>query len=133
MIYFLEQRDGGQGLKIALGLVTPFQNFITDAILFVAVLTGLVLVAIRSKRSTICYQLVFIVWFIFFFVFAALFISQLAAVYTTNRINKPRDGERFQSVEELAAQSEITYGSVRGGSTEAFFADATYATYARMW
>ncbi|KAH7977200.1 hypothetical protein HPB51_026949 [Rhipicephalus microplus] len=39
----------------------------------------------------------------------------------------------IESVEDLAKQSEIRYGCVRSGSTQAFFQESKHETYERMW
>lgn len=39
----------------------------------------------------------------------------------------------IENAEDLAKQTEIKYGAVRGGSTLNFFKESNFSTYQRMW
>lgn len=39
----------------------------------------------------------------------------------------------INSADDLAKQSKIKYGSVKGGSTMKFFQESNFSTYQRMW
>jgi hypothetical protein len=52
----------------------------------------------------------------------------LAAFLTVERMVNP-----IESAEDLSKQTKIPYGCVKSGSTEAFFKNSNFSTYARMW
>lgn len=58
----------------------------------------------------------------------ASYTANLAASLTSQRLDNTID-----SAEDLAKQSKIKYGAVRGGSTLKFFQDSNFSTYQRMW
>lgn len=58
----------------------------------------------------------------------ASYTANLAAFLTSQRMDNTID-----SAEDLAKQSKIKYGAVRGGSTLKFFQDSNFSTYQRMW
>jgi len=39
----------------------------------------------------------------------------------------------IESVEDMAEQSDIAYGTLEGGSTQTFFRDSRIETYQKMW
>lgn len=58
----------------------------------------------------------------------ASYTANLAAFLTSQRMDNT-----IESAEDLAKQSKIKYGAVRGGSTLKFFQDSNFSTYQRMW
>lgn len=58
----------------------------------------------------------------------ASYTANLAAFLTMERMDATID-----SADDLAKQSKIKYGAVRGGSTMKFFQDSNFSTYQRMW
>ncbi|KAH8020295.1 hypothetical protein HPB51_000106 [Rhipicephalus microplus] len=67
-------------------------------------------------------------WWLFSFVLVSSYTANLASFLTRERLKSP-----IESVEDLAKQSEIRYGCVRSGSTQAFFQESKHETYERMW
>lgn len=51
-----------------------------------------------------------------------------AAFLTVERMVNP-----IESVEDLAKQQKIPYGCLASGSTQSFFKNSNFTTYARMW
>ncbi|XP_040929475.1 glutamate receptor ionotropic, kainate 4 isoform X3 [Betta splendens] len=56
------------------------------------------------------------------------FLANLAAFLTVQRMEVP-----IESVDDLADQTAIEYGTMHGGSTMTFFQNSRYQTYQRMW
>ncbi|XP_063063592.1 glutamate receptor ionotropic, kainate 4 [Engraulis encrasicolus] len=56
------------------------------------------------------------------------YTANLAAFLTVQRMEVP-----IESVDDLADQTSIEYGSMHGGSTMTFFQNSRYQTYQRMW
>lgn len=67
-------------------------------------------------------------WWFFSFVVISSYTANLASFLTRERLRSP-----IESVDDLAKQSEIRYGCVRSGSTQAFFKESKHETYERMW
>lgn len=67
-------------------------------------------------------------WWFFALIMLASYTANLAAFLTMERMDATID-----SAEDLAKQSKIKYGAVRGGSTMKFFQDSNFSTYQRMW
>ncbi|KAL3197001.1 hypothetical protein MRX96_045029 [Rhipicephalus microplus] len=67
-------------------------------------------------------------WWLFSFVLVSSYTANLASFLTQERLRSP-----IESVEDLAKQTEVLYGCVRSGSTQAFFKDSKHETYERMW
>lgn len=61
-------------------------------------------------------RLVASVWWYFSMILVSSYTANLAAFLTVERMVTP-----IESVEDLARQTEIRYGVVRGGSTQSFF------------
>lgn len=56
------------------------------------------------------------VWWFFTLIIISSYTANLAAFLTVDRMNTP-----INSVEDLAKQTKIQYGSLKGGSTYSFF------------
>jgi len=56
------------------------------------------------------------------------YTANLAAFLTVEKLVTP-----IETVEDLAKQTDIRYGTLRGGSTMAFFNKSTITTFKRMW
>lgn len=56
------------------------------------------------------------IWWFFVLIMTSSYTANLAAFLTANKME-----ETISSAEELAAQKEIKYGAVKGGSTSLFF------------
>lgn len=67
-------------------------------------------------------------WWFFALIMLASYTANLAAFLTSQRMDNTID-----SAEDLAKQSKIKYGAVKGGSTLKFFQDSNFSTYQRMW
>uniref|UniRef100_X2AX36 Glutamate receptor n=1 Tax=Capitella teleta TaxID=283909 RepID=X2AX36_CAPTE len=68
------------------------------------------------------------VWWFFTLIVISSYTANLAAFLTVSRMQSP-----IESADDLAKQTEIKYGTVKGGSTEGFFKESEIAVYERMW
>lgn len=67
-------------------------------------------------------------WWFFALIMLASYTANLAAFLTMERMDAT-----INSADDLAKQSKIKYGSVKGGSTMKFFQESNFSTYQRMW
>ncbi|XP_076630842.1 kainate-type ionotropic glutamate receptor subunit 1D isoform X3 [Colletes latitarsis] len=67
-------------------------------------------------------------WWFFTLIMISSYTANLAAFLTVERMDSPIEG-----AEDLAKQTKIKYGALKGGSTAAFFRDSNFSTYQRMW
>lgn len=67
-------------------------------------------------------------WWFFTLILISSYTANLAAFLTVERMITP-----IESVEDLAAQSKIQYGTLESGSTMTFFRDSQIETYKKMW
>lgn len=67
-------------------------------------------------------------WYFFALIMIASYTANLAAFLTVETLEKP-----IESAEDLAAQTEIKYGTLRGGSTMRFFQDSKMQPFTTMW
>ncbi len=67
-------------------------------------------------------------WWFFSLILVSSYTANLAAFLTVEKLVTP-----IETVEDLAKQTEIRYGTVRGGSTMAFFNKSSLITLKRMW
>ncbi|XP_043936952.1 glutamate receptor ionotropic, kainate 4 [Protopterus annectens] len=68
------------------------------------------------------------VWWAFTLIIISSYTANLAAFLTVQRMDVP-----IESVDDLADQTAIEYGTIHGGSTMTFFQNSRYQTYQRMW
>ncbi|XP_043242280.1 glutamate receptor ionotropic, kainate 2-like isoform X2 [Amphibalanus amphitrite] len=68
------------------------------------------------------------IWWFFTLIIISSYTANLAAFLTVERMITP-----IESAEGLADQSEISYGTLEGGSTLTFFRDSKIDTYKKMW
>ena len=68
------------------------------------------------------------VWYLFAMLIIASYTANLAAFLTVETLERP-----IKSAEDLAHQTEIKYGVVKGGSTMKFFERSNHATYKILW
>ncbi|XP_014679926.1 PREDICTED: glutamate receptor ionotropic, kainate 1-like, partial [Priapulus caudatus] len=68
------------------------------------------------------------VWWFFTLIIISSYTANLAAFLTVERMVSPIEG-----AEDLAEQTEISYGTLSGGSTMLFFRDSKIDTYKQMW
>ncbi|KAJ3591158.1 hypothetical protein NHX12_009105 [Muraenolepis orangiensis] len=68
------------------------------------------------------------VWWAFTLIIISSYTANLAAFLTVQRMEVP-----IESVDDLADQTAIEYGTMHGGSTMTFFKNSRYQTYQRMW
>ncbi|XP_072557436.1 glutamate receptor ionotropic, kainate 4-like [Paramormyrops kingsleyae] len=68
------------------------------------------------------------VWWAFTLIIISSYTANLAAFLTVQRMEVP-----IESVDDLADQTAIEYGTMYGGSTMTFFQNSRYQTYQRMW
>ncbi|XP_021000130.2 glutamate receptor ionotropic, kainate 2 [Parasteatoda tepidariorum] len=67
-------------------------------------------------------------WWFFTLIMISSYTANLAAFLTSQRMTSP-----ITDAKDLAKQTTIQYGSVDGGSTQAFFRNSSYPIYKRMW
>ncbi|GIY87283.1 glutamate receptor ionotropic, kainate 2 [Caerostris darwini] len=67
-------------------------------------------------------------WWFFTLIMISSYTANLAAFLTVERMITP-----IESVEDLAEQNKIAYGTLEGGSTMTFFRDSKIETYQKMW
>jgi hypothetical protein len=67
-------------------------------------------------------------WWFFSLILVSSYTANLAAFLTVEKLVTP-----IETVEDLANQTDIRYGTLRGGSTMAFFNKSTLPTFERMW
>ncbi|XP_061557751.1 glutamate receptor 1-like isoform X1 [Phycodurus eques] len=68
------------------------------------------------------------VWWFFTLIIISSYTANLAAFLTVERMVSP-----IESAEDLAKQSEITYGTLDGGSTKDFFRRSKIGVFEKMW
>jgi ionotropic glutamate receptor len=67
-------------------------------------------------------------WWFFSLILVSSYTANLAAFLTVEKLVTP-----INTVEDLAKQTAIRYGALKGGSTMAFFNKSTLTTFKRMW
>ncbi|KMZ07266.1 uncharacterized protein Dsimw501_GD24375 [Drosophila simulans] len=67
-------------------------------------------------------------WGFFSLIIVASYTANLAAFLTTERMINP-----IENAEDLASQTEISYGTLDSGSTMTFFRDSVIETYKKIW
>ncbi|XP_066583370.1 glutamate receptor ionotropic, kainate 2-like [Prorops nasuta] len=67
-------------------------------------------------------------WWFFVLIMVSSYTANLAAFLTVDKMDAPING-----VEDLAKQTKIKYGCLKGGSTSQFFQNSNYTTYQKMW
>lgn len=67
-------------------------------------------------------------WWMFTLVIVSAYTANLAAVLTVSRPHIP-----IRDIDDLANQSDISYGTINGGSTMQFFQESKIAAHAKMW
>ncbi|XP_021362769.1 glutamate receptor ionotropic, kainate 2-like isoform X3 [Mizuhopecten yessoensis] len=68
------------------------------------------------------------IWWFFTLIMISSYTANLAAFLTVERMVSD-----ISSVEDLAKQTKIKYGTLNGGSTKNFFASSKFPIYQRMW
>ncbi|XP_018321081.1 glutamate receptor ionotropic, kainate 2-like isoform X7 [Agrilus planipennis] len=68
------------------------------------------------------------IWWFFTLIMISSYTANLAAFLTVERMITP-----IENAEDLASQTEITYGTLESGSTMTFFRDSMIETYKKMW
>ncbi|XP_033250265.1 glutamate receptor ionotropic, kainate 2 isoform X2 [Drosophila miranda] len=68
------------------------------------------------------------IWGFFSLIIVASYTANLAAFLTTERMINP-----IENADDLATQTEISYGTLESGSTMTFFRDSMIETYKKMW
>ncbi|XP_069968715.1 glutamate receptor ionotropic, kainate 2 isoform X3 [Bactrocera oleae] len=68
------------------------------------------------------------IWWFFTLIIISSYTANLAAFLTVERMITPIEG-----ASDLAEQSDISYGTLEGGSTMTFFRDSKIDTYQKMW
>jgi len=70
-------------------------------------------------------------WWFFVIMMLSAYIANLTAFIN---FNPPPSGiEKIKDVSDLAKQNRVKYGTIKGGSTEAFFKDSKSDIYSRIW
>ena len=88
----------------------------------------LVLFSCLIKHFLFLGRVVTSAWWFFSLILVSSYTANLAAFLTVEKLVTP-----IETVEDLAKQTEIRYGSVKGGSTMALFNKSTLTTFKRMW
>ncbi|XP_050339209.1 glutamate receptor ionotropic, kainate 2-like isoform X2 [Bactrocera neohumeralis] len=73
-------------------------------------------------------RIVSAIWWFFTLIIIASYTANLAAFLTVERMITP-----IENAEDLASQTEISYGTLESGSTMTFFRDSIIETYKKMW
>ncbi|KAK0163923.1 hypothetical protein PV328_002608 [Microctonus aethiopoides] len=68
------------------------------------------------------------IWWFFTLIIISSYTANLAAFLTVERMITP-----IENAEDLAGQTDITYGTLESGSTMTFFRDSMIETYKKMW
>ena len=68
------------------------------------------------------------IWWFFTLIIISSYTANLAAFLTVERMATP-----IEKADDLAEQSDIQYGTLKGGSTMTFFRDSQIETYQKMW
>ncbi|XP_011061884.1 PREDICTED: glutamate receptor ionotropic, kainate 2-like isoform X2 [Acromyrmex echinatior] len=68
------------------------------------------------------------IWWFFTLIIISSYTANLAAFLTVERMITP-----IENAEDLASQTDITYGTLDSGSTMTFFRDSMVETYKKMW
>ncbi|XP_025836785.1 glutamate receptor ionotropic, kainate 1-like [Agrilus planipennis] len=68
------------------------------------------------------------IWWFFTLIIISSYTANLAAFLTVERMITP-----IESAQDLAEQTEISYGTLEGGSTKTFFRDSKIGVYQKMW
>ncbi|XP_014598142.1 PREDICTED: glutamate receptor ionotropic, kainate 2 isoform X7 [Polistes canadensis] len=68
------------------------------------------------------------IWWFFTLIIISSYTANLAAFLTVERMITP-----IENAADLAEQTEISYGTLEGGSTMTFFRDSKIGTYQKMW
>ncbi|XP_057339216.1 glutamate receptor ionotropic, kainate 2-like isoform X6 [Microplitis mediator] len=68
------------------------------------------------------------IWWFFTLIIISSYTANLAAFLTVERMITP-----IENAEDLAGQTDITYGTLDSGSTMTFFRDSMIETYKKMW
>ncbi|XP_034112024.1 glutamate receptor ionotropic, kainate 2 isoform X4 [Drosophila albomicans] len=68
------------------------------------------------------------IWGFFSLIIVASYTANLAAFLTVERMMNP-----IENADDLASQTEISYGTLESGSTMTFFRDSMIETYKKMW
>ncbi|CAF1218392.1 unnamed protein product [Adineta ricciae] len=67
-------------------------------------------------------------WWFFSLILVSSYTANLAAFLTVEKLVTP-----IETVEDLSKQTEIRYGTLKGGSTMSFFNKSTIPVFKRMW
>ncbi|XP_037925932.1 glutamate receptor ionotropic, kainate 2 isoform X1 [Hermetia illucens] len=73
-------------------------------------------------------RIVSAIWWFFTLIIISSYTANLAAFLTVERMITP-----IENAEDLAGQTEISYGTLESGSTMTFFRDSMIETYKKMW
>ncbi|XP_031355703.1 glutamate receptor ionotropic, kainate 1-like [Photinus pyralis] len=68
------------------------------------------------------------IWWFFTLIIISSYTANLAAFLTVERMITP-----IETAQDLAEQTEISYGTLEGGSTMTFFRDSKIEIYQKMW
>ncbi|KAJ8668853.1 hypothetical protein QAD02_000112, partial [Eretmocerus hayati] len=68
------------------------------------------------------------IWWFFTLIIISSYTANLAAFLTVERMITP-----IENAEDLASQTDISYGTLESGSTMTFFRDSMVETYKKMW
>lgn len=74
------------------------------------------------------FRLVTSMWWFFALMMINSYTANLAAFLTSSRM-----GSSIENVNDLAAQTKVKYGAVKGASTMNFFKESNFSIYQKMW
>lgn len=73
-------------------------------------------------------RIVSTIWWFFTLIMISSYTANLAAFLTVERMITP-----IENADDLASQTDISYGTLESGSTMTFFRDSMIETYRKMW
>ncbi|XP_055858224.1 glutamate receptor ionotropic, kainate 2 isoform X1 [Episyrphus balteatus] len=73
-------------------------------------------------------RIVSAIWWFFTLIMISSYTANLAAFLTVERMITP-----IENADDLASQTDISYGTLESGSTMTFFRDSMIETYRKMW
>merc|ERR1719228_314139 len=96
------------------------------------VLVSLFKQGIEIQPRAFSTRLITAFWWMFALIMVSSYTANLAAFLIAGCLAGKFESP-IESVEDLASQARIRYGTVHGGSTSAFFEQSESDIYARMW
>lgn len=132
-ILYKKAKAGPQTLDM-LYFVRPLRDLSNLVLLFLfltVVLAAILVLLIRRGGTKIWYKCLIGLWFLLFFMFSVLYISNLTEEVIAGKALHVQ-ANSFDSAEELSMQDDVAFGCMSSGSTRVFFHDSQLTTYKRV-